>query len=753
MSVKAYSVKVNGIVQGVGFRPHVYRLAVEYNLKGWIINSSTGVILEVEGKEEDLREFMRRLQNEPPPRAVIRSCEMQEIPLHGFTSFTIKPSDDNGNTTAMISPDIAMCLECKKETSDIKDRRYGYPFTNCTNCGPRFTIIKALPYDRAMTTMAPFTMCPDCQAEFDDPRNRRFHAQPNACPVCGPRITLVDAHGVPVNREIRDLLKSGCIVAVKGLGGFHLAANALDAAAVMRLRRRKRRDAKPFAVMIRDLATAHRHCIINAGEEDLLASPAAPIVVLRRREDSSLSAEAIHPGLKTLGVMLPYTPLHYMLFDDELRVLVMTSANISDEPLITVNEEAMEKLEPVADFFLLHNRDIYNPCDDSVVQLTRAGTVHFMRRARGYVPEGINLGRQVLPVLALGGELKNTFCLTRGNEAFLSQHWGDLNHYQNYVSFLQGIERFKASLEVEPQVLAHDLHPDYQTSRWAKEQKDICRVEVQHHHAHMASVMAENGLQGEVLGLICDGSGWGTDGTVWGGEILRGDFLRFERVAHLRSLPLPGGDLSARRPYRMALVYLLLALGEPGLEWADRLLPDLKQGEKELLLQRVSSNREPRTSSCGRLFDAVAAVLGICGINRYEGQAAAELEACADTHEKGSYGFGVEKQGDRWVMDVMPMWSELIADIKGACRPESMAMKFHLTLVRMFAETLLKLRDETGLNRVVLSGGVFHNQILLDNMLEQLADRGFMVYHHRKVPPGDGGLSLGQAVIASEVEG
>ncbi len=753
MSVKAYSVKLNGIVQGVGFRPHVYRLAVEYNLKGWVINSSAGVILEVEGEEEDLREFMHRLQNEPPPRAVIRSCEMREIPLQGFTGFTIKPSDDAGETTAMISPDIAVCHECKKETSDVNDRRYRYPFTNCTNCGPRFTIIKALPYDRAMTTMAKFTMCPDCQAEFDDPRNRRFHAQPNACPVCGPQITLVDANGVPVEREVRDLLKSGYIVAVKGLGGFHLAANALDAAAVMRLRQRKRRDAKPFAVMVRDLATAHQHCIINAGEEALLASPAAPIVVLQRKEDSPLPAEAIHPGLKTLGVMLPYTPLHYMLFDDELRVLIMTSANISDEPLITVNEEALEKLESVADFFLLHNRDIYNPCDDSVVQLTKAGTVHFMRRARGYVPEGIPLGRQVRPVLALGGEMKNTFCITRGSEAFLSQHWGDLNHYQNYVSFLRGIERFKASLEVEPQILAHDLHPDYQTTRWAKEQKDVRRVEVQHHHAHMASVMAENGLQGEVLGLICDGSGWGTDGTVWGGEILQGDFQRFERVASLRTVPLPGGDLSARRPYRMALVYLLLALEEAGLEWADRLLPDLVPGEKELLVQRFRSSREPLTSSCGRLFDAVAAALGICGINRYEGQAAVELEACADPGEKGSYGFSVEKQGERWVMDVMPMWPELIADIKGAHRPESMAMKFHLTLVRMFETTLLKLRDETGINRVVLSGGVFHNQLLLANMFDRLTNRGFMVYHQQKVPPGDGGISLGQAVIASEVGG
>lgn len=752
MSIKAYSIKINGIVQGVGFRPHVYRLAVELDLRGWVLNSSAGVFLEVEGEEGPLRDFVLRLQSEPPPRALIRSCEMHEISPVGFNEFTIRHSDEDGKTTVMISPDIAMCPECGKEVSDVKDRRYHYPFANCTNCGPRFTIIKDLPYDRAMTTMSSFSMCQECQAEFDNPRDRRFHAQPNACPACGPRTTLVDSHGQQVNEDVHDLLKAGYILAVKGLGGFHLAVNAQDAGAVLRLRRRKRRDAKPFAVMVCDLETAHQHCVINAGEEELLSSPQGPIVILKRREDSSLPTDAIHPGLKTLGVMLPYTPLHCLLFDDELRILVMTSANISDEPLITGNEESLEKLGGVADFFLLHNRDIYNPCDDSVVQFTRLETVHLFRRARGFVPGSIPVGIQSPPVLALGGEMKNTFCITRKGEAYLSQHWGDLNHYHNYVSFLQGIERFKQSLEVKPRVLAHDLHPDYQTSRWAREQEGVLRVAVQHHHAHMASAMAENGLQGEVLGLICDGSGLGSDGAVWGGEILRGDYQQFSRAAQLKYLPLPGGDLSARRPYRMALTYLGLALGEPGLNWAERHLADLSQEEMNLLRRLIEpDNREPLTSSCGRLFDAVGAVLGVCGINRYEGQAAIELEACADPDEKGSYGFIVEKQRDLWVMDVMPMWSDLMTDMEKSCRLESMAMRFHLTLVRMFLSALLNIRDETGLNRVVLSGGVFHNQILLTNLIEQLSNQGFMVYHHQKVPPGDGGISLGQAVIASEV--
>lgn len=752
MNRKAYRITIKGIVQGVGFRPHVYRLAVEFGLKGWVLNSSAGVFMEVEGPEERLQAFLDKLLQEPPPLAVIRSCTREAIDLTGYTDFTIKASDEREDKTVMISPDIAVCADCRQEVQSIGDRRFAYPFTNCTNCGPRFTIIKELPYDRAKTTMASFPMCPDCQAEYENPLHRRFHAQPNACPVCGPHTSLCNKVGDVVREDVRDLLKAGHIVAVKGLGGFHLAVDARNAAAVSRLRQRKRRDAKAFAVMVRDLSTAHKVCQINAEEEKLLVSPQAPIVVLQRKEDPALAGELIHPGLHTLGIMLPYTPLHYLLFDDDLEILIMTSANISDEPLIVDNEEALDKLGEVADYFLLHNRDIYNPCDDSVMQVSAAGTPLFFRRARGFVPRGIPISAQTEPVLALGGEMKNTFCITRNGEAFLSQHWGDLTHYHNYLNFQKGIERFKRSLYVDPQILVHDLHPNYQSSHWAKAQNSVKRIEVQHHYAHMAACMAEHGLQGEVLGLICDGTGWGTDGAVWGGEILRGGYHHFKRAAHLRYVPYPGGDLNAKKPYRMGLVYLYAALGEKGLAMADRLLRDLPPAEKNLMLKTMKTNAPAMmTSSCGRLFDAMGAILGICGINKYEGQAAAELEALADKTVQGHYAYQLQKEQEIWQMDVLPMFSDLLADIKQGCPPGSMAQKFHLTLVEMFVESLLKLRDENGLNRVVLSGGVFHNQILLINLIEKLTAQGFTVYHHQQVPPGDGGISLGQAIIASEV--
>lgn len=752
MNIKAYRIVIKGIVQGVGFRPHVYRLAMEFGLKGWVLNSSAGVFMEVEGSEERLQAFLDQLLQEPPPLAVIRSCSKEAIDLAGYSDFTIKASDDREDKTVMISPDIAICTDCKQEVQSIGDRRFEYPFTNCTNCGPRFTIIKDLPYDRAMTTMAAFPMCPACQSEYENPLHRRFHAQPNACPVCGPHTWLGDAQGQMVQEDVRELLKAGQIVAVKGLGGFHLAVDARNPAAVTRLRLRKQRDAKPFAVMVRDLPTAHKYCRMNSEEERWLRSPQAPIVVLKRKEQDLPAAEMIHPGLDTLGVMLPYTPLHYLLFDDDLEILIMTSANISDEPLIIENEEALNKLGKVADFFLLHNRDIYNPCDDSVMQVTSLQTPHIFRRARGFVPRGIPISVQAEPVLALGGEMKNTFCITRNGEAFLSQHWGDLNHYHNYLNFQKGIQRFKKTLYVEPRVVVHDLHPDYQTSRWAREQHDVQKIAVQHHYAHMAAAMADNALQGEVLGLICDGTGWGTDGAVWGGEILQGDYRHFKRVAHLRYVPFPGGDLNAKKPYRMGLIYLYAALGESGLKVADRQLADLNEAEKNLMIRQMRTDSpEFMTSSCGRLFDALGAILGVCGINKYEGQAAAELEARADQHEKGRYAFELKKEQPLWLMDVLPMFPELVADIERGLSPGSVAQKFHLTLVEMFAAALLQLRDESGLNRVVLSGGVFHNQILLINLINKLTQQGFLVYHHQQVPPGDGGISLGQAIIASEV--
>lgn len=751
-AVDGYRIKITGIVQGVGFRPYVYRLASEHDLKGWVLNASTGIYIEVEGDENNLKEFARRLVEEPPPLALIRSCTIEGIERQGFEQFTIRESAEENAKTTMISPDIAICEDCKREVTDPGDRRYGYPFTNCTNCGPRFTIIKDVPYDRAQTTMAEFPMCPECQQEYENPLHRRFHAQPNACPVCGPHTTLLDEMGQVVELPVVNLLKAGKIVAVKGLGGFHLAVAASNKAAVKTLRLRKRRDAKPFAVMARDLKAAHKYAFISPAEEKWLDSPQAPIVILDSRRHPDLDADLIHPGLPTLGVMLPYTPIHYLLFDDELELLIMTSANISDEPLITTNEAALSKLKGIADYFLIHNREIYNPCDDSVIKVSKTDTPHYFRRARGFVPLGIPIPERSQSVLAVGGEMKNTFCMTRQGEAFLSQHWGDLNHYLNYQNYLSGIERFQKMLDVQPQVIAHDLHPNYQSTRWARQQHEIKTIAVQHHHAHMAAAMAENAIEGEVLGLICDGTGWGTDGAVWGCEILKGDYRSFERRGHLKYLPLPGGDLTAQRPYRMALVYLMEALGEKqALQLAAKYLPDLNNEERDLLLNRLAGGKEILTSSCGRLFDAAGALLGICAINRYEGQAAIELEARAALKADGYYSYNIDCQQGMWIMDPLPIWPQLLTDIKEDLPVAAIAYKFHQTVIRMLVDALLKVRDESGLNCVVLSGGVFHNEIIFTGVLRSLQAKRFAVYYHQQVPPGDGGISLGQAIIASEV--
>ncbi|MEA4926059.1 MAG: carbamoyltransferase HypF [Syntrophomonadaceae bacterium] len=750
---KSYRISIKGIVQGVGFRPFVYRLAQEYGIRGWVINSAAGVFIEAEGSEGQLEEFARRLVDEPPPLAVIRSCEVEAMEPIGYQDFTIRESQDRDEKVVGVSPDIAICADCRREVSDPRDRRYGYPFINCTNCGPRFTIIKDLPYDRAKTTMKPFPMCDQCREEYENPLHRRFHAQPNACPICGPHTTLVDRNGQTVDATPVELLKQGYIVAVKGLGAFHLAADATQPEVIKTLRKRKKRDYKPFAVMARDLEVARQYCMINPVEESWLVSPQAPIVVMQRNEAANLAGAVIHPGLNTLGVMLPYTPLHFLLFDQELELLIMTSANISDEPLIISNEDAIRHLGEVADFFLIHNRDIHNPCDDSVMQVTPLGTPQFMRRARGLVPRGIPLPVKSHAVLAVGGEMKSTFCITRQGEAYLSQHWGDLNHYGNYRKFLQGIERFQRMLAVEPQVIVHDLHPNYQTTRWAREQHDLPQVAVQHHYAHMASVMAENGLNEEVLGLICDGTGWGTDGAVWGCEILCGDYRQFSRQGHLQYMPLPGGDLTALRPYRMAFVYLMEKYREEAAAMAAQLLPALGEQERDIMLNRWQKGLpEIQTSSCGRLFDAVASLLGVCNFNQYEGQAAVELESLADPGISAKYNFNLTKPKQQWIMDVMPMWDELLRDLKNGIGIGAISQKFHLTLVEMFVRALCRVRDECGLTRVVLSGGVFHNQILLLKLINYLTEQGFTVYQHQLVPPGDGGISLGQAIIGSEVK-
>lgn len=743
-------IKITGIVQGVGFRPHVYRLAMENRIRGWVLNSSAGVVIEAEGDQADVENFCRMMMESPPPLAVIRTFEKTGIEYRGFKEFTILMSEDKEAKTASISPDIAICEDCKREVKDHKDRRFGYPFTNCTNCGPRFTIIKDVPYDRDKTTMAPFPMCPECREEYENPLHRRFHAQPNACPICGPHINVMDAGGNEIAKGPVELLKEGHIIAVKGLGAFHLAADATNPNAVRELRNRKRRDAKPFAVMARDLDTARKYCFVDDKEARWLTSPQAPIIILEEKTDSLLPADIIHPGISTLGVMLPYTPLHYLLFDQELDLLIMTSANISDEPLIIDNDEAIEKLSGIADYFVVHNREIFNPCDDSVARATALGTLHFIRRARGFVPRGIKLPFAAQPVLALGGEMKSTFCITREDEAFVSQHWGDLNHYLNYRKFLEGIPRFKKMLAVEPVLLVHDLHPNYMTTRWANEQSDIKKIAVQHHYAHLVSAMAENGLDEEVLGVICDGTGWGTDGAVWGFEILKGDYRGFSRLAHLKYLPLPGGDLTIKRPYRMALVYLSQAMGDKGIELAEKYLPDLGEEEKRLLVGQINSRLQVPTSSCGRLFDAVSAFLGVCGINRYEGQAAIELEAAAAVGRNvGPYRYSLGREDGMLVMDVFPLWQDMAEDHQQGRPVPEIAAGFHSTLVEMMTDALCSLRDETGIKKVVLSGGVFHNQLLLVQLTQDLIENGFIPYQQTLVPPGDGGISLGQAAVGA----
>lgn len=744
---------IKGIVQGVGFRPHVYRLAVSMGLKGWVLNSSKGVFIEVEGPSSQVDQFVSALRQQPPPLAVIRNFEVEELQAQNYHEFTILESVAGPSREVDVSPDIAICADCRREVVTLNDRRYGYPFTNCTNCGPRFTIIHDVPYDRAKTTMAVFPMCPQCEKEYSDPFNRRFHAQPNACPICGPKAWLTDKDGSVCQSSISEVLSQGSILAVKGLGAFHLAVDASNREAVSLLRSRKHRDAKPFAVMARDINAARKYCLVSEQEEAWLTSRQAPIVVMKSLNHPALPGDLLHPGLNTLGLMLPYTPLHYLLFNAEIDLLVMTSANISDEPLITDNDQALSSLGELADYFLLHNREIYNPCDDSVLSCTAAMTTNIIRRARGFVPQGIKLPGIAMDrsVLAVGGEMKNTFCLTRGNQAFLSQHWGDLSNYHNYVNFTAGIERFKNMLAVTPSLIAHDMHPDYQATRWAKGHKQTQQLAVQHHHAHMAAAMAENGLEGKTIGLVLDGSGWGADGSVWGGEILTGDYLGFERVAHLTEMPYPGGDLNAGKPYRMAFIYLYQLLGEAAWHYAQRWLPDLSQLEAEFIINRIQRGEPLLTSSCGRLFDAVSSLLRVCHINRYEGQAAMELEALAAPHAAGSYPVKVYPGGRGLIMDVSSIWLHIIDDIEKGINPAHISMRFHRSLAALFTAAIRQVRDQSGIEQVVLSGGVFHNQILSSQMIDALNGLNMMVYIHRQVPTGDGGIALGQAAIASEV--
>ena len=826
-------ITVRGVVQGVGFRPFVFNLAERLRLGGWVLNNSGGVEIEVEGPSDALEAFVTALRAEAPPLAHIESLQVQDAPPQGYDHFEIRHSERQEGRYQLISPDIATCPDCLRELFDPNDRRYRYPFINCTNCGPRFTIIADIPYDRPNTTMRVFPMCPACQQEYDDPRNRRFHAQPNACPVCGPHV-WIQPSTLPTFQPSRlpdfqdtvehaaYLLRHGAILAIKGLGGFHLACDATNAGAVRTLRERKRRPHKPFAVMMATLDEVRQHCQVSPEEEALLTSPQCPIVLLPWRSTSTVVPE-VAPRYRYLGVMLPYTPLHHVLLRDVGRPLVMTSGNLSEEPSAADNDEARRRLGHLADYFVFHDRDIYARYDDSVWFVPYASRFTSpapqpIRRSRGYAPFPIKLPFKTQQILACGAEIKNTFCVTRDEYAFVSQHIGDMENLETLEHFERTVELYKHLFRIEPQIVAHDLHPDYLATQFAiRYSPSAIRhspFAIQHHHAHLAACLADNGWgadDGPVIGVSLDGTGYGADGHIWGGEWLVGGYHGYRRAAHLEYLPLPGGDAATRNPWRIAVSYLYTLLGEfPQLPFLTPLkkgtqmnagcarrsnrenprssakicvqkkevtpsplvlravlsggafLDGVDTAELDLLHQQLDRRLNcPLTSSMGRLFDAVSALLGVCGRTTYEAQAAIELEMVASgqvgklTNQQISksakgegYPFRIEAIGDHMVVRLRELFAALLADLQAGMPVAEMAWRFHQTVAQMTVEVCERIAADTGLHTVALSGGCYQNRLLLALTVPALEAAGFRVLLHRQVPCNDGGLSLGQAVIA-----
>lgn len=749
--MKRKTIEITGIVQGIGYRPFVFNLAQTYSIRGWILNNEQGVFIDAEGEDEALDLFTEDLTKLAPPLARIETLKASSFEPQGYPCFEIRQSKGASEGFTLISPDVATCDACLAELFSPVNFRHRYPFINCTHCGPRFTIIKDIPYDRHKTTMAPFTLCPVCRQEYENPVDRRFHAQPNACPTCGPSLRLVERKGetLPGDALARTLalLTQGSIVAIKGIGGFHLVCHAENHGAVSSLRSRKFREDKPFAVMCRDVEEVRANCDVHDEEERLLCSPERPIVLLNRKKGSSI-APSVAPFQKTLGVMLPYSPLHHLLLHGPLKSLVMTSGNVSDEPIAYRNEEACHRLSEIADFFLLHDRDIHMRCDDSVVRVFK-GTPFVLRRSRGYVPFPVKLSFDLEMILACGGELKNTFSLSRGPYVFMSHHIGDLENMETLLSFEQGIEHFKKLFSIKPKAVAYDLHPEYLSTKYALSLEGIPKVGVQHHHAHVVSAMAENELAGDVIGVALDGTGFGNDGTIWGGEFLRANLSDFERLAHLKQVPMPGGSMAIKEPWRMALAYLFEAFGDKAmdleLDWVKR-----RDTQKCGILKRMieKSVNTPLTSSMGRLFDAVSPLLSIRDTVNYEGQAAIELEMAAGPEGKDGYPFKIQEKERPMVVNPIETVTGVVQDLIQGHSPSRISGKFHRTMARLVVETCKRIRLKEDMDRVVLSGGVFQNTLLLALVFDGLKEAGFQVYTHHLVPTNDGGISLGQAVIA-----
>lgn len=727
--------KIRGIVQGVGFRPFVHKLVRRCGLSGYIKNTSSGVALELEGERPALERFVALLPEQAPMLAVIESMEASYSPeLRGYEGFEIRQSQREEFRNTLISPDIGICEDCLRELRDPRDRRYRYPFINCTNCGPRFTIIKDIPYDRAKTSMAAFPMCPDCDREYHDIDNRRYHAQPDCCASCGPRVFYLDETGNELPGDgielAREALKAGKIVAIKGLGGMHLACRCDDEALVRELRRRKQRDEKPFALMCRDVDCARRICRLSEAEEKVLTSFRRPIVLLEKRQ----------PGLDylsengCLGVMLPYTPLHTLLFGDDLDMLVMTSANLSDTPILFKNAEALEKLRGIADGFLLHDREIQTRCDDSLCWVLE-GKEYPARRSRGYVPFPLRMEGTLQSVLACGAEQKASFCLSKGSYVFPSQHIGDLKNMETLENYTQQIAHFKHLFDIEPTLVTCDLHPDYMSTEYAQS-LGLPLVQVQHHHAHLAACMADNGLAGEVIGLVWDGTGYGPDGTTWGGECLVGGYETFRRFGHILPLALPGGDRATKEIDRLAFSLLYAAD-------CDTSFIPAAETYRAMLAAGLNC---PLSSGMGRLFDGVAAILGIRTRCSYEGQGAILLEAAA-RDDGGTYP--ILLSGRPLVFDWREMIRAIVQDRQRGVDTGVIAARFMNTLVETAVKMAVAAREETGLNRVCLSGGSFQNMYIMQRLPERLRDDGFQVYHHSRVSANDEGIALGQLMIAN----
>jgi hydrogenase maturation protein HypF len=783
---------VKGIVQGVGFRPFVYSLARSLELKGYVTNTSEGVLIEIEG--ENVPAFIERLRNQAPPLSRITETSVINLPLHGYSDFTIRQSSDGGadRPFTLVSPDVSTCDDCLREMLDPNDRRYLYPFINCTNCGPRYSITRSVPYDRPNTTMVDFTMCPECSREYSDPLDRRFHAQPNACSTCGPRVEFrargseFGVHGEEAMRKTIRLLACGGIVAVKGIGGFHIACDAMNDDAVRRLRVRKRRSNKPFAVMAPDMRGVERFCHVSKFERETLLSNRRPIVLLHKRDDCSMP-EAVSPNNKSIGFMLPYTPLHHLLFhcpdgsrepvnDPHFKALVMTSGNLSEEPIVRDNEEAIVKLSDIVDGFLLHNRDIFMRVDDSVVRVrswelgvgrglkpelrTHHSELLLIRRSRGYAPDPIELHDEGPEVLACGADLKNTFTLTKGKFAIPSQHIGDMENYETVRLFEESLANLKAVYRAEPVAIVHDLHPGYLSTQWALNYSDprtpnseLRRFGIQHHFAHIGSVMAEHGLTSKVIGVVFDGTGYGTDGNLWGGEFLIADIDGFERAGQFKYIPLPGGESAIREPWRVAVSYLVDAGGERAWSLLEEagFVGRYGKGDLENIIKIVHSRGlSPLSSGAGRLFDAVSALIGVCDRNAFEGEAAIALESFVVEDIDDQYVVELKQEKDYTIIDHSPTIHGILRDMSRGVPKDVIATKFHNTVAKTIHVVARRIRERTGITDVALSGGTFQNQYLMKRADALLSANGFKVYINSAVPCNDAGISLGQAYLVRE---